>query len=356
MDAVILFELSEKYVNGTLSSDELSLLERAFNDNPAWKIQFDENINLIKQLQEYPKYKTFAKSIHNAENNNDMLDKWISTYKKPLFRRIIQYSSVAAVCVIAVLGTLYFSGWFSYNNNQLHTYKQLSNSITTISENQKSLWNNLFSKNTITYLSGTAFAISSEGYLATSYHLIKDNDSVFVVNVSDSSTLLHASVIATNPDLDVAILKIEDTSFSMLKNIPYSFNFNYNFELGNYVYSLGFSKNSIVFGEGSISSFTGFDEDTNTIQLSIPTNPGNSGSPVFNQNGEIIGIVCGKNYEKEGSSFAVKASLIKNMVDSLKNIDNKAFSTKSMKNTIKYLPKNKQLSKIIPYIFKIEIY
>jgi S1-C subfamily serine protease len=355
MNAVILFELSEKFLYGSLSNEESEFLEKAFQENPEWKIQFEENITMLKQLILYPKHKAFAKSLKKAENTNNTLDRLYNTYKKPLFQRIMNYSSVAAVCIMAVLGTLYVSGWFSYKN-QLHAYKQLSNSITTISKNQKSLWNNLFSNNTITYLSGTAFAISSDGYLATSYHLVQDNDSVFVLNATDSSLRFHAAVVATNPEQDVAILKISDSSFASLKNIPYTFNFDYNFELGNYVYSLGFSKNSIVFGEGSISSFTGFNEDTNTIQMSIPTNPGNSGSPVFNQYGEIVGIVCAKNYEKEGSSFAVKASMLKEMVDSLQKNDSKVFSTKTTKNSIKYLPKNKQVNKIIPYIFRIETY
>ncbi len=354
MNHIHLFELSEKKVNGTITQEELDYLNKIFIENPDLEADFHNNIKLITELNEHAKYNMFFKNLKKAENTHDALIKINKLSKTIAFRRFLQYSSAAAVSIIAVLSTLYFTGWFSYHH-QINTYKQLSNSITTISKNQKSLWTTLFNNNEITYLRGTAFAISNLGYLVTSYHLVSDNDSVLVTNATDSSLKFHAKIILTDPEQDIAVLKISDSSFSSISNIPYSINYNYTTELGNYVYSLGFSKNSIVFGEGSISSFTGYNEDTNSFQLSIPTNPGNSGSPVFNQYGEVVGIICGKNFEKEGSSFAVKSEVLKSIVDSIKSIDEKAFKTKSS-NTIKYLPKNKQVSKITPYIFKIEIY
>jgi S1-C subfamily serine protease len=354
MNHIHLFELSEKQVNGTLTQEELNYLKTIFSENPDLEKDFQDNIKLLNELNDHAKYNVFITNLKKAENTHDALNKINKISKTIAFRRFLQYSSAAAVSIIAVLSTLYFTGWFSYNH-QINAYKQLSNSITTISKNQKSLWNTLFSSNEITYLRGTAFAISNNGYLITSYHLVSDNDSVLVTNAVDSSLKFHAKIILSDPEQDIAVLKISDSSFSTISNIPYSINYDYSTELGNYVYSLGFSKNSIVFGEGSISSFTGYNEDTNSFQLSIPTNPGNSGSPVFNQYGEIIGIICGKNFEKEGSSFAVKSEVLKSMVDSIKALDETAFKNKNI-NTIKHLPKNKQVAKITPYIFKIEIY
>lgn len=354
MNHIHLFELSEKHVNGTLTQDELDYLNKIFIEKPELEKDFQDNIKLIRELNNHAKYEVFLSNLKKAENTYDALNKIKHISKTIVFRRLLQYSSVAVVSIIAVLTTLYLTGLFSYNH-PINTYKQLSNSITTISKNQKSLWTTLFSNNEITYLRGTAFAISNSGYLITSYHLVSKNDSVLISNAADSSLKFHAKIILSDPAKDIAVLKISDSSSSNIINIPYNINYNYSIELGNYVYSLGFSKNSVVFGEGSISSFTGYNEDTNSFQLSIPTNPGNSGSPVFNQYGEVVGIICGKNFEKEGSSYAIKSELLKSIIDSIKTIDEKAFQNKTT-NTIKYLPKNKQISKITPYIFKIEIY
>jgi len=356
MNQLHLFELSEKKVNGTITKEELNYLQQVFTENPELEKDFNENLHLIKELNNHAKYKIFINNLKKAENTYDALKKLNQVSKNIFFRRFIQYSSVAAVSIITVLTTLYLTGWFNYNH-QIKAYKQLSKSITTISKNQKSLWNTLFNNNNeITYLRGTAFALSNKGYLITSSHLVSDYDSVLVTNAADSSIRYHAKIVLNDTEHDIAVLKITDSAFTSFQHIPYIINFNYPIELGNYVYSLGFSKNSIVFGEGSISSFTGYNEDTNSFQLSIPTNPGNSGSPVFNHAGEIIGIVCSKNFEKEGSSYAVKADILKDIIDSVKTFEPQAINNNNNYNYVKHLPKNKQVSKIIPYIFKIEIY
>lgn len=354
MNQLHLFELSEKYVQGILTTEEWEMLQKLFIDRPELKIEFYRNVDLIEQLEQHGQYNLLVNNLKRAENTYEALKQMNNETKNILLNRIIKFTTVAAISIIAVLTTLYVTGWFS-RNYQIQTYKQLSKSITTISKSQKSLWNIIFSNDEITYLRGTAFTISTYGYLVTSYHLVKDNDSVLVTNAVDTTLKIQAKIILSDSVQDIAILKVSDSVFTNFGNIPYKINFNYQPELGNYVYSLGFSKNSIVFGEGSISSYTGYDEDTNSFQVSIPTNPGNSGSPVFNQNGEIVGIICGKVFNKEGSSFAVKSKILKNFIDSIKSIDNNVLDFRNT-NNIKYLPKNKQITKIIPYIFKIEIY
>ncbi len=352
MKLIRLIELCEKYVLNTLSKEELAELNDFISQSEENKEQFNNHVAFIKEIDNYYRTIQFKQNVKLAEKNykKENIKKIAKTYNF-----IIRYSSVAAISIIAVLLTLYFSGWFSYKSQINTTYLQLSNTITTISKKQKSLWENLFTSNQVTFIRGTAFGISNSGLLATSYHLVKNFDSVLVVNAIDSSIKMHAKLVTFDEKLDVAILKISDSSFSGIQNIPYTLNENFPIELGSYVYSLGFSKNSIVFGEGSISSYTGFNEDTMTLQISVATNPGNSGSPVFNLYGEVVGMICGKNYEKEGSSYAIRLNALKNILDSL-NQHHKIVLKKHHKNIIKHLPKNKQISKILPYIFIIEIY
>jgi len=347
-----LIELSEKYVNNTLNEFEHNELIEFISKSEENKKLFEENLHFVKNLTNYYNITLFEQNLKKAHETFEK-EKYINRIRRTkVYELFVKYGSVAAVSVIAVLITMYLFGWKTYKD-QINAYHQLSNKITIISKNQKSLWNTIFSNEEITYTRGTAFAINGNGLLATSYHLVKDYDSVLVINASDTTVKIHAKVIAGDEKLDIAILKLSDSSFMNVNNVPYTINFSYPIELGANIYSLGFSKSSIVYGEGTVSSYTGFNEDTNSMQVSIPTNPGNSGSPVFNFKGEVIGIICGKIYGKEGISYAVRTIALKDILDSISKTTNIKINSK---NLIKNLPKNKQIQKIIPYIFRIEIY
>ena len=68
---------------------------------------------------------------------------------------------------------------------------------------------------------------------------------------------------------------------------------------------------------GIISSKTGFDGNIAQYQISAPVQPGNSGGPLFDKNGNIIGIVQAKHTQAENAGYAIKASYIRNLVELL---------------------------------------
>ena len=68
---------------------------------------------------------------------------------------------------------------------------------------------------------------------------------------------------------------------------------------------------------GIISSKTGFEGNIAEYQMSAPVQPGNSGGPLFDKNGNIIGVVCAKHREAENAGYAIKASYIRNLVELL---------------------------------------
>lgn len=352
MDLLRLTELSEKYSDNSLTEGEKTELLSAINADSDLKLQFEENISLFNNLHSLKVEKLSRKWFEEVENEK----KNTKNTSLNLRTRIVHYAAVAAVSIFAVAGTLYFSGWFSYKKH-LQTYTQLGNNITSLTYNQKSMWDALFSpiKTEYTFTAGTGFALSSEGYIITSFHIVKDFDSIIVVNNIDSLVRYHADLVYNNIESDVAILKITDSSFSSFGKIPYKFN-SKSSELGEYVYTLGYSKRDVVFGEGSVSSFTGFNEDSSTIQVSIPSNPGNSGGPLLNTKGEIIGMLCAKNNEIDGATFAVKSDLLMSLVDSLNSKDNNDQIVLSKYNNISTLDRPKQIKKIKSLIFRVEAY
>lgn len=67
---------------------------------------------------------------------------------------------------------------------------------------------------------------------------------------------------------------------------------------------------------GIISSKTGFQGDVSLYQISAPIQPGNSGGPLFDKNGNLIGIVNAKHEGAENVGYAIKTSYLKNLIES----------------------------------------
>src|SRR5690606_26490874 len=133
------------------------------------------------------------------------------------------------------------------------------------------------------------FPVGPEGVFLTSYHVVKNVDSVYVENPEFGR--LKVSVAAIDILNDLAILKTDSVP-DLLKKIPFRFRHT-PAELGERVFTLGYPKEDLVYAEGTVSSRTGFELDTSSCQVSIPVNPGNSGSPVFDEKGYIIGMIKG---------------------------------------------------------------
>ncbi|MFX9054138.1 serine protease, partial [Acinetobacter baumannii] len=86
---------------------------------------------------------------------------------------------------------------------------------------------------------------------------------------------------------DLAVLKIDDEDFKPLKTIPYAIKKS-SIDLGEEIFTLGYPKNEVVYNIGYLSARNGYNGDSSTCQLQMSANPGNSGGPVLNKNGEVI--------------------------------------------------------------------
>lgn len=172
--------------------------------------------------------------------------------------------------------------------------------------------------------SGTGFFLSNNGYIITNYHVIEDaeNNNIKVTGISgDYNNSYTVKVAVSDKQNDITILKIEDNSFIPIKSIPYTFKFDTS-SIGEDCFVLGYPLISsmgkdIKLTSGIISSKTGYDGNVSQYQISAPIQPGNSGGPLFDKNGNIIGIIQAKHSFAENAGYAIKASYIRNLIDLL---------------------------------------
>ena len=170
--------------------------------------------------------------------------------------------------------------------------------------------------------SGTGFFVSSNGYIITNYHVVDGARNIKVTKVNgDSYKKYSAKVEVSDTQNDLAIIKITDPSFSTIGTLPYAFKFS-SANVGEDCFVLGYPLVStmgtdIKLTNGIISSRTGFNGSVSEYQMSAPVQPGNSGGPLFDKNGNVIGVVCAKHAGAENAGYAVKASYIRNLVELL---------------------------------------
>lgn len=196
---------------------------------------------------------------------------------------------------------------------------------------------------------GSGLLISTTGYIVTNYHVIKDVTSIEVEFKHNGIVKsFKAKVIQTDLTNDLAILKIDDASFTNLLNIPYSFKTTTS-DVGTSVFALGYPMalsimgTEIKFTDGKISSKSGYKGDITVYQTTTPMQPGNSGGPLFDFDGNLIAINSAKLRPDiaDNVSYSIKSSYILNLIDVLPETipipSNKSLIEKSLTDKIKIL-------------------
>ena len=189
--------------------------------------------------------------------------------------------------------------------------------------------------------SGTGFALH-DGYVITNYHVMDGATNIHIQGIGgDFKTKYKASVVASDKHNDIALLKTE--ALSVDKHIPYAIKTTTS-DVGEDVFVLGFPLTSTMGEEiklttGVISSKTGFQGDVSLYQISAPIQPGNSGGPLFDDKGNVIGIVSAKHKGAENVGYAIKASYMLNLIESVmsKNIlpQHNSISTQKLSEKVK---------------------
>ena len=193
--------------------------------------------------------------------------------------------------------------------------------------------------------------INPAGFMITNAHFIINSKNVRVFNSRGDQ--FNAFVVRLDPVRDVAIIKIDDPQFKPVNSLPYGISKTTS-DIAEPIFTLGFPRDEIVYGEGYLSAKTGFNGDTLSCQISVSANPGNSGGPIFNHNGEVIGILTAKETGAEGAVFAIRSKYIYKAIEELKK--NKLYENLkiSPKSNLAKLDKVEQVKKIEDYIFMVK--
>jgi len=362
MNEYKLQEEIERYLNGEMSPAELKQFELLRKENTTVDAKINEHKDFTKLLKQYSDRLALEgrlNAIHDEIDVHTLAEELMvhPSWVVRLWRNHHSKISVAAsVTIFAILSVMFLTGKMTNQDSQYIALRRevgnLKNKTDKI--NQKLSQNNKNEKfSSVEKFRGTGFAITSNGLIATNYHVINGADSVYVQNSAGRS--FKAKVLYTEPASDIAILKIVDTAFRNLGAIPYTFKKTES-DLAESVYTYGYPQDAPHFDDGKLTSEVGLNGDSLDYQVSIPVNAGNSGSPLMDSKGNVIGIVQAKQTQLEGVHFAVKTSYL---LDAIHNIPADSLTRKinlNTKNTLAGLSLVQQVKKLNNYVFIVKVY
>ncbi|WCT10814.1 S1 family peptidase [Mucilaginibacter jinjuensis] len=356
----------ERYLNGEMSRDERSAFDVLRKNDAHVERKVNEHrqfVGLLKQYNERRELEQRLNAIHQEIDVHALKEELTiqPSWVVQLWRNHHSKISVAAsIAIFAMLATLFFTGYFAgHDSNYTQLRMQLENykrSTDKLNKSTNALLHDIKTGKRViepAKFGGTGFALSSNGYVVTNYHVVNGADSVYVQNATGDS--YHARVVYSEPQYDVAILRIDDSTFKSQAPLPYTLK-RVQSDLGEDVYTIGYPRNDVVYGKGYLSSATGFHDDTTAYQVSIPVNPGNSGAPLLDNKGNIIGIISGKQSLMEGAAFAVKSEYL---LKAIKNMPTDSVNKKiafNSKNTLASLSRAQQIKKVQSYVYQIKVY
>ena len=171
--------------------------------------------------------------------------------------------------------------------------------------------------------SGSGIAIGTK-LIATNHHVV-DGATNLAIYFPDTDKEYRAEVVTVDETHDLAVVRVVDSNFSGFNSIKYGFKDEVE-DVGMGVFVLGYPLvqsmgTEIKLTTGVVSSRSGYQGDQSQYQISAPVQPGNSGGPLFNDNGELIGIVSAKHTEAENVSYGVKLSHLCTLANNIEGVN-----------------------------------
>jgi len=366
MEDILLLQAIERYYSGAMQPAEKEYFEELRKNNPEIDQLAVEHQMFLQQLNNFSNRNNFkhnlidvhAKLLSLGELNEggelSTKAKVVSIWKK--YKKVTGIAAAVGGGIALLISTLvaYFNP-ISPNVTKLGA--QLKNQ-----ENQIAVLKNEIIKSKIPSKAeikggGSSFLIDGKGYLITNAHVVEGATSASVFNGEGKE--FSAAIAYVNAEQDLAILKINDAEFEPVKNLPYGIKNNIG-NIGEEIYTIGFPnfpRTDIVYNVGYLSSKIGYNGDTVAYQIQMNANHGNSGGPIFNKRGEVIGVLSTKLSKADGVSFAIKSKNIFQLVNDLKTADSTASNIKINTSTkLNDEDRVTQIKKIEHYVYMVKAY
>jgi len=182
----------------------------------------------------------------------------------------------------------------------------------------------------VTLITATGFFVTPAGYLLTARHVVTEATRVEVIHAERP---YPAKIILQDESTDVALLKVEGTEFPCLSLVSSA-----AAKTGDSVFTMGFPQIQVQgteakFTEGSISALSGLGDSPRYFQISVPVQPGNSGGPLVNGRGEVVGLIVSRLDDvaalmatravPQTVNYALKSSFILPLIESVPGLADK---------------------------------
>jgi len=202
--------------------------------------------------------------------------------------------------------------------------------------------------------SGSGFYISSDGFFVTNHHVVAGAKSFFVGSVDHGWK--RAELVAVDKNHDLALLKTGAAA------MPVSVVHSDGVRLGQTAATVGFPNIQLQgispkLSKGEISSLAGLQDDPNSFQISLPVQPGNSGGALFDESGNVVGVVNARinqaaafastGTHAENVNYAIKSGVLLSWLDGLKipqlEVNTAGVSTESFEEAVENVQKSAAL-------------
>ena len=374
MEDIQLLEAVERYIRGEMKPDERVHFEQLRKTNPEVDQMVVEHTLFIHQMNEVGELRNFKHTLNEVHTdlaekgsiNSDRLKgktKVIYLWKK--YRRVATIAATIAGITTLTISLIVWSvtpkvpgDEFKELSRDLKDQKEITSKLAHDVNVVSDKVNRTIAKTEppikINYRTGgTGFLIDVKGYLVTNAHVVEGAKNIAVQGSNGKE--LKATAVYIDKKRDIAILKIKDDKFRSSGAIPYSISKS-STELAAPIFTLGYPKNDIVYGEGYLSSKSGFQDDTLSYQIAIAANSGNSGSPILNKNGEVIGVLNGKQENAERFTFAIHSKYIYAAIEEMKKLDTTYNRIKiPTVSNIKNSDREQQIKKIEDFIYVVKV-
>lgn len=367
MEENLLLDAVERYRNGLMDDQERIFFEELRKNNPDIDQVAAEHTFFLNELEKLSEIKALKHNLDLVENkliNEGVIAENKSSTKAKLiylWNRTRRTIAVAA-CIAGVvsISTATFVSKYSEKKNVGAITPLVDNKLNQFEHKLNQIEHKLNDAAIVTTTTtkpkfeanfrATGFLADARGYIITNAHVVDHAKNLIVENKKGEQ--FFAKPVYTNAATDLAILKITDTSFQRVNNLPYTFKKSLS-DLAEPIFTLGYPREEVVYGEGYLSAQSGYSGDTSSYQINISVNPGNSGGPLINRNGEIIGVISSKETNADGVVFAIKS---KNIYDALKEVkkENKDTIKLSSSNSLKGLSRTQQIKKLEEFVYKVK--